>query len=95
MTLFTFATLQLHTRSTGDVVGGVTLEAVGGVGAEPAVVRARLTAPLVGVVEGLGTGVQALAFVQVTLQAKLIWRENDGVKECDVKLPGHDYIGFP
>lgn len=54
---FTFSTLQLRTRSIRDVVGGVTLEAVSGARAEPAAVRAALTAPLLGVVEGLGTGV--------------------------------------
>lgn len=75
MISFTFSTLQLHTRSVRDVVRGVTLEAMRGVCAEAAVVRAALTAPLLGVVEGLRTGVQTLAFVQVTLHSKLIWRK--------------------
>lgn len=74
MTLFTFSTLQLRTHSIRDVVGGVTLEAAGRTCAEPAVVRAGLTAPLLGVVKGLRTGVQTLAFIQVTLNCKLIWR---------------------
>lgn len=74
VTLFTFSTLQLHTGSIRDVVGGVTLEAVAGAGAEPTVVRARLAAPLLGVVEGLGAGVQTPTFKQVTLHSKLVWR---------------------
>lgn len=69
-TLFTFSALQLGTRSIRDVVGGATPEAASGAHAEPAVVRASLTAPLLGVVEGLGTGVHTLAFEQVTLQSK-------------------------
>lgn len=80
LTLFTFSTLQLHTQPIRDVVGGVTLEAVSGARAEPAAVRAALTAPLPGVVEGLGTGVQTLAFIKVTLHSKLIWREKKNKK---------------
>lgn len=76
VSLFTFSTLQLGTHAVGHVVGRVTLEAVSRARAEPAVVRAALAAPLFGVVEGLGAGVQTLAFVQVTLQSKLIWRRN-------------------
>lgn len=75
VTLLTFSTFQLGTHSIRDVVGGVTLEAVGGARAEFAVVCARLTAPLLGVVEGLRTGVQTLACIQVTLHSKLIWRK--------------------
>lgn len=71
-TLYTFSALQLGTRSIRDVVGGVTLEAVTGAHAEPAVVRASLTAPLHGVVEGFRTGIHTLAFMQVTLQSKLV-----------------------
>lgn len=82
MTSFTFPTLQLHTHSIRDVVRGVTLEAVRGARAEAAVVRAALTAPLLGVVEGLGTGVQTLAFMQVTLRSKLIWRK-DSTSCCE------------
>lgn len=74
LTLFTFSTLQLGTQSIRDVIGGVALEAVSGACAELAVVRAALTGPLLGVVEGLGTGVQTLTFIQVTLHSKLVWR---------------------
>ncbi len=76
VTLFTFSALQLCTHSIRDVVGGVTPDAVSGTRAEPAMIRAALTAPLLGVVEGLGTGIQTLAFTQVTLHSKLIWRTN-------------------
>lgn len=76
VTLFTFFTLQLRTHSIRDVVRGVTLEAVSGACAEPTVVRAAFAAPVLGVVEGLRTGVQTLAFIQVTLYSKLIWRKN-------------------
>lgn len=87
LTFFTFSTLQLRTQSIRDVVGGVTLEAVSGACAEPAVVRAALTAPLFGVIEGLRTGVQTLAFIQVTLHSKLIWRgEKKQSAKCDVEL---------
>lgn len=74
LTLFTFSTLQFGTQPIRDVIGGVALEAVSGACAEPAVVRAALTGPLLGVVEGLGTGVHTLAFIQVTLHSKLVWR---------------------
>lgn len=74
VTLFTLSTLQLGAQPIRDVVGGVALQAVSGARAEPAVVRAALTGPLLGVVEGLGTGVHTLAFMQVTLHSKLVWR---------------------
>lgn len=73
LTLLTFSTLQLHTRALGDVVGGVALEAVGGACAEAAVIGAALAAPLLGVVEGLGTGGNTLTLIQVTLHPKLVY----------------------
>lgn len=72
LTLFTFSALQPHTRAFGDVVGGVTLEAVGGASAEAAVIGAGLAAPLLGVVEGLGTGGHTLTLIQVAFHPKLI-----------------------
>lgn len=72
LTLLTFSALQPHTRAFGDVVGGVTLEAVGGTSAEAAVIGAGLAAPLLGVVEGLGTGGHTLTLKQVALHPKLI-----------------------
>lgn len=78
-TLPTFATLEPHTRALGDVVGGVALEAVGGARAEAAVVGAALAAPLLGVVEGLGTGGHTLTLIQVTLHPKLVCGGGRGV----------------
>lgn len=72
VTLFTFSALQLCTHSIRDVVGGATVEAVGGACAALAVVRARLTAPLLGVVEGLRTGIQTSIVIKVPLLSKLI-----------------------
>lgn len=70
---FTFPALQLGARSLGDVVGRVAAEAAAGGAAQAAVGGAALAAPLGGVVEGLGTGVQAPAPVEVALHSKLIW----------------------
>lgn len=81
LTLVTFPTLQLHTHSIGDIVGGVTLEAAIGACAEPTVIGALLTAPLLGMIEGLGTGVQTLAFIQVPLHSKLIWKNSKSKKQ--------------
>lgn len=74
VTLFTFSTLQLHTCTIRAVVGGVTPVAAVGAGAEPAVLWARLTSPVLAVVESLRTHVQTLTFIKVTLHSKLIWK---------------------
>lgn len=100
ITLFTFSTLQLHTHSICHVVGGVTLEAVSLAGAEAAVVRAQLTAPLPGVVEALGTGVHTATVMEVALHSKLIWGTSgrSGVEKREPNLwvnLTHNYVWFP
>lgn len=81
--IFTFSTLELRTGAVRDVVGGVALEAVGGARAEAAVSGAALAASLRRVVEGLGTGGHTLAFIQVTLHPKLIYRKKKSKSGCE------------
>ena len=82
--MFTFSTLQLHTPSIRDVVGGVTLQAVVGVCAGLTVLGTGLTGVHIGVVKGLRTAVQTQAFMQVTLHSKLIWGIKGGPYSLNV-----------
>lgn len=75
VTLFTFSTLQLYAHSVWHVVRRVALQAVVGAGADMTVFWTGLTGALSGVIEGLRTGVQTCAHMQVTLHPELIWRE--------------------